>query len=150
MNCRNCGKEVNQQAIACPSCGVPPLKGNKFCQNCGAPTDAAQVMCVKCGVALGRGAGGGGGSGGGGGAKSKVAAGLLGIFLGAFGIHKFYLGYTKPAVIMLVASLVGGIVTLGIAPLIIGLIGFIEGIIYLTKSDDEFEATYVRAEKAWF
>ncbi len=121
------------------------MKGNKFCQSCGAPTEPAQVMCVKCGVGLGRAAGGGGG-----GAKSKVAAGLLGIFLGAFGVHKFYLGYTKPAVIMLVVSLVGLVVTFGIATWIVALVGFVEGIIYIVKSDEEFEATYVRAEKAWF
>jgi len=50
MFCRSCGKSVNEQAIACVSCGVPPLGGNKFCQSCGAETNPAAVMCVKCGV----------------------------------------------------------------------------------------------------
>ena len=52
MYCRNCGKEVNEKAIACLGCGVNPLLENKFCPNCGAPTQANQIMCVKCGVGL--------------------------------------------------------------------------------------------------
>jgi TM2 domain-containing membrane protein YozV len=58
------------------------------------------------------------------------------------GIHKFYLGYTKEGVIQLVI----GVVTCGIG----GVIGLIEGIIYLTKSDEEFVATYVTGKKGWF
>ena len=72
----------------------------------------------------------------------KLIAGLLGIFLGSFGIHKFYLGYTKEGLILLVAS----IITCGIA----GIIGLIEGILYLTKSDEEFYQTYVANQKTWF
>ena len=64
--------------------------------------------------------------------NKKLAAGLTGIFLGAFGVHKFILGYTKPAVIMLVVSLAGGVVTCGLASFVMGVIGLIEGIIYLT------------------
>ena len=80
--------------------------------------------------------------------KSKVAAGLLGIFLGAFGAHKFYLGYTKTAIIMLVITLVGSIVVIG--PFAMGVIGFIEGILYLVKSDQEFYDVYVAGQKDWF
>ena len=78
--------------------------------------------------------------------KSKMVAGLLGIFLGAFGVHKFYLGYTKEAVIMLVISLL----SLGTLAAIVELIGFIEGIIYITKSDEDFQAIYVNGHKGWF
>jgi len=99
-------------------------------------------MCVKCGAALG--------ISGDAGAKSKVAASLLGIFLGALGVHKFYLGYTKAALVMLLVSVIGGVITLGVAAWIVGLVGFIEGIIYLTKSDDDFATTYVHAERQWF
>lgn len=74
--------------------------------------------------------------------EKKVIAGILGILLGGLGIHKFYLGYTKAGIIQLVL----GIVTCGIA----GIIGFIEGIIYLTKSDEEFDRTYVENQKEWF
>ena len=74
----------------------------------------------------------------------KLIAGLLAIssiIWGGFGVHKFYLGYTKEGIIQLVLTLLCG---LG------ALIGFIEGIIYLTKSDDEFVATYVVGRKGWF
>lgn len=82
--------------------------------------------------------------------NKKLAAGLTGIFLGAFGVHKFILGYTKPAIIMLVVSLAGGVVTCGVASFVMGVIGLVEGIIYLTKTNEEFEATYLDAEKSWF
>ena len=82
--------------------------------------------------------------------NKKLAAGLTGIFLGAFGVHKFILGYTKPAVIMLVVSLAGGLVTCGVASFVMGVIGLIEGIIYLTKTNEEFETIYLDAEKPWF
>ncbi len=80
----------------------------------------------------------------------KLAAGLTGVFLGSFGVHKFVLGYTRPAVIMLVVSLAGGLVTRGVASFVIGVIGLIEGIIYLTKTNAEFQATYLDAAKEWF
>jgi len=82
--------------------------------------------------------------------NKKQAAGLAGIFLGAFGVHKFVLGYTKAGIIMLVVSLAGGLVTCGIASFVMGVIGLIEGIIYLTKTPEEFAATYIEATKEWF
>ena len=81
-------------------------------------------------------------------AKDKTTAGILAILLGAFGAHKFYLGYTAPAVIMLVVSIVGSCFVVG--PAAMGIIGLIEGILYLTKSDDEFQNTYVNNQKFWF
>ena len=82
--------------------------------------------------------------------NKKLAAGLTGVFLGAFGVHKFILGYTKPAIVMLVVSLAGGVVTCGLASFVIGVIGLIEGIIYVTKTTAEFQAEYLDAEKDWF
>lgn len=58
MFCRNCGKEVNEKAVACPGCGVPPRVEKKFCSNCGTPTQANQAICVKCGSSLTEGGGG--------------------------------------------------------------------------------------------
>ena len=88
------------------------------------------------------------------GSKSKIAAGLLAIFLGGFGIHKFYLGYRKPAVIMLVGGLIGFFGSFLLLPLLLiiatSIVGFIEGIIYLTKSDAEFEQIYVQGTRDWF
>ena len=82
--------------------------------------------------------------------NKKLAAGLTGIFLGAFGVHKFILGYTKPAVIMLVVSLAGGVVTCGLASFVMGVIGLIEGIIYLTKTDAQLQAQYLDGQQDWF
>jgi len=80
------------------------------------------------------------------GADKKIAAGICGILLGALGIHKFILGYTAQGIIMLLIS----VLTLGIASPIMGLIGLIEGIIYLTKSDEDFSRIYVQNKKGWF
>lgn len=74
------------------------------------------------------------------GAEKKIIAGILGILLGGLGIHKFYLGYTKEGIIQILLSLV----------CIGGILGLIEGIIYLTKSDEEFVKTYVTGRKGWF
>jgi TM2 domain-containing membrane protein YozV len=74
--------------------------------------------------------------------SKKLTAGLLGILLGGFGVHKFYLGMTTPGIITLVLT----IVTCGIG----GIIGLIEGIIYLTKSDADFYQQYIVEKKQWF
>lgn len=74
--------------------------------------------------------------------NKKVVAGVLGILLGSFGAHKFYLGYQKEGIIQLVV----GLVTCGLG----GIVGFVEGIIYLTKSDEEFYETYQVGKKPWF
>jgi TM2 domain-containing membrane protein YozV len=79
----------------------------------------------------------------------KLAAGLLGIFLGSFGIHKFVLGYNNAGIIMLVVGLAGGVVTCGVATGVMSIIGLIEGVIYLTKSTDEFRELYLDQEKPW-
>ncbi|WP_322786602.1 TM2 domain-containing protein [Paraglaciecola arctica] len=79
----------------------------------------------------------------------KIAAALLAFFLGAFGAHKFYLGYTKQGVIMLLVFLFGFIL-LGLPSMIIAIIAFVEFIIYLVKSDEEFEQIYVVGHKPWF
>lgn len=84
------------------------------------------------------------------GAEKKIVAGILAILLGGLGIHKFYLGYTIPGVIMLVVSLVATPFTCGAGYGLMGLVGLIEGIIYLTKTDEEFVATYVTGKKEWF
>ena len=60
--------------------------------------------------------------------NKKLAAGLLAIFLGSFGVHKFVLGYNTAGLIMLLVT----VLTCGIAGFVMGVIGIIEGIIYLT------------------
>ncbi len=74
--------------------------------------------------------------------NKKILAGILAIVIGSLGVHKFVLGYTQEGIIQIVIS----IVTCGIG----GIIPLIEGIIYLTKSDEEFYQTYQVGKKGWF
>ncbi|MBL0736384.1 TM2 domain-containing protein [Flavobacterium sp. GN10] len=74
--------------------------------------------------------------------NKKVLAGIMGIIFGYLGIHKFILGYTQEGIIQIVIT----IVTCGVG----SIIGFIEGIIYLTKSDEDFYQTYQVGKKGWF
>jgi len=83
------------------------------------------------------------------GEKNKMTAGLLAIFLGGLGIHKFYLGANTAGIIMLLCSVLGAVFLL-IPTIVIGVIAFVEGILYLTKSDQEFYQTYEVDKKSWF
>ncbi len=86
--------------------------------------------------------------------SKKMLAGILAIILGHLGIHKFVLGYNTEGIILLVLGLAGYLT----ACFLIGyfilaattIIGLVEGIIYLTKSDEEFYNTYIRNRKTWF
>ena len=82
--------------------------------------------------------------------KNKLTAALLALFLGAFGIHKFYLGYPKAGFIMLTVTIVGSVFTLGFAGIVMATIGFIEGFVYLMHSQQKFEAYYVCNRREWF
>ena len=79
-------------------------------------------------------------------ASHKIAAGILGILLGSFGIHKFVLGYTAAGLIMLLVTVLSCFM---LSP-IMHIIGLIEGIIYLCKPDEEFVRVYVDGRKEWF
>jgi TM2 domain-containing membrane protein YozV len=78
--------------------------------------------------------------------SKKIAAGICAILLGGLGIHKFILGYNNEGVIMLAVTLL----TCGIGGGVMGIIGLVEGIIYLTKTDQEFYNMYLVNKKAWF
>lgn len=84
------------------------------------------------------------------GEKDHVAAGLLALFLGWLGVHKFYLGYNTSGFIMLGTSILGGILTLSVASWAIWVIAIVEGIFYLSKSQTEFEQMYVINKREWF
>jgi TM2 domain-containing membrane protein YozV len=84
------------------------------------------------------------------GSNKKVLAGIMAIILGGFGIHKFVLGYNKEGVILLVISILVGIFTFGLFNWLIWVFTVIEGIIYLTKTDEEFYNTYQIGKKPWF
>ena len=81
--------------------------------------------------------------------KSKIVAALLAFFLGGLGIHKFYLGCNVAGITMLVLFL-GGFILLGLPTVIMAIIAFIEFILYLIKSDDDFQRIYVDNRKCWF
>ena len=88
------------------------------------------------------------------GADKKVLCGVLGIVLGQLGVHKFILGYNTEGIIMAAVTVVGYLLSgfcIGLlGPFAMWVIGIIEGIIYLTKSDEEFVATYITGKKTWF
>jgi len=79
-------------------------------------------------------------------ASNKIPAGICGILLGSFGVHKFILGYTAAGLIMLLVT----VLSCFLASPVMHIIGLIEGIIYLTKSDEEFVRLYVDGRKEWF
>lgn len=89
-----------------------------------------------------------------GGDNKKVLAGILAILLGSLGVHKFILGYNKEGIILLAITVIGyatsclviGLFIIWIPPVV----GLVEGIIYLTKSDEEFVQTYQVGKKSWF
>lgn len=121
---------MDPNAAVCIKCGAAKGTGNGFCYNCGGPLAPGAGFCTGCGAAvqtvpvvpMGYEA------------KSKMAGGLLGIFLGALGIHNFYLGYTTKAIIQLLVSVIGGVLTCGIATVGMEVWGLIEGIMILTGS----------------
>ena len=80
------------------------------------------------------------------GADKKVVAGILGILVGGLGIHKFMLGYQREGVIMLLVSVLSCFTLYGV----MHVIGIIEGIMYLTKSDEDFVREYIYGRKGWF
>ena len=98
--CKNCGEPyMTDEAVMCIKCGVAKGQGNNYCHNCGKPLAPDAAVCLNCGVANKQAPAPD--------AKSKLVAGLLGIFLGTFGVHNFYLGYTGKAITQLVLTIVG-------------------------------------------
>jgi TM2 domain-containing membrane protein YozV len=124
MECKSCGAQIADESTQCPYCQAAVTRTTV------PPTGAS----VPSGLTANKPP------------PSKIAAGLCGVLLGWLGIHKFILGYQKAGIIMLCIS----VLTCGYGGIIVGLIGLIEGIIYLTKSDEEFIQTYVNNKKEWF
>lgn len=127
MYCKNCGNEMDVNAAVCVKCGVAVNVGNKYCANCGQPVLPGASACTACGAYINYVPAGSQ-------QKSKIAAGLLGIFLGGLGIHNFYLGNTNRGLIQLLVCLIGGVITCGLAAIAMEIWGLVEGIMILTGS----------------
>jgi hypothetical protein len=97
------------------------MSASKYCQGCGSLIHLTALQCPRCGAPQGAASG-----------RSKIAAGLLALFLGGFGVHKFYLGRGGQGVVYLLFCWT----------LIPSVIALVEGIIYLTMSDVDFSAKY--------
>lgn len=131
--CKNCGEPyVTDEAVMCVKCGVGKGQGSNYCHHCGQAIAPDANVCLHCGVAAKPTVSEG--------AKSKVAAGLFGIFLGCYGVHNFYLGYTSKAVTQLVLTIVGYLTScIGIGVFLvagIGIWGLVEGIMILAGKID--------------
>jgi TM2 domain-containing membrane protein YozV len=105
MFCRNCGEELAGASENCMNCGAKPMAGTSFCPWCGAPTLPLAEICVKCGTRV---------------AKklewdispkSRLATTLLAFFLGGLGVHRFYIGKTETAIVMLLLGIGGAATT---------------------------------------
>lgn len=146
--CFSCGNVLHFSAQSCPKCGAVQISGSQpsvitptvqssrapdqlpanhvFCRGCGAGIHQSARTCPKCGAVQNSVQSSEIGS------NSRVAAALLALLLGSFGAHKFYLGKWVQGIIYL----------LFFWTFIPGIIGFIEGIIYLTMSDNDFNKKY--------
>ena len=123
--CKNCGEPyMTDEAVMCVKCGVAKGQGTNYCQNCGKPVAPNADVCLNCGVRVTNNAAPAN-------AKSKMAAGLLGIFLGSFGVHNFYLGYNQKGVIQLLITLLGSCLFF-IGPIVTGIWALIEAIFIFT------------------
>ena len=127
------------QYVTCPNCNSQNANFSTACSNCGMMLPAGPMQPAPGYNAQPQIPG----------ADKKILAGILGIVLGGLGIHKFILGYTTEGVIMLCVY-IGGLFLCGIPSIAIHIIGLVEGIMYLMKSDQEFVDTYINHKKGWF
>jgi TM2 domain-containing membrane protein YozV len=125
MFCSACGKQLPDDAVVCIGCG----RAVQAAAQAGAPAYGDYASGAARDFA-----------------SKKVVAGVCGILLGSLGIHKFILGLTTPGVIMLLVS----VLTLGCGAIPMHVVGLVEGIIYLTKNDEEFYRTYGVEKRGWF
>ena len=119
MYCKNCGNQMDPNAAICVKCGCAKGTGASYCHNCGNPTVPGAAVCTSCGSALQTVTAN---------SKSKLTAGLLGIFLGGWGVHNFYLGYTGKAIAQIVLTFCFGAGAIW---------GLIEGILILCSKIDK-------------
>ena len=80
----------------------------------------------------------------------RTTIGILAIIFGFLGVHKFMLGYKREGFILLAISIIGGVITCGVAIIVTDIIGIIEGIMILNKTPMEFKKTYIDKKTFWF
>ncbi len=123
MFCVSCGAQVAETAAFCPKCGSrtssEPPPGPGAAAGPGGAAAAPAPAPVPGAVPAAP--------------KSKIAAALLGIFLGCFGVHRFYLGYNAIGGIQLALGL-AGVLTCGITTIASAIWGLVDGIMILTGS----------------
>lgn len=125
MYCSNCGRKLNENDQFCGHCGEKVMQSGQNCPNCGAFVEYPNQICSHCGYQLPinikkpiiQ--------------KSRMIAGILGIFLGGLGVHNFYLGYSSKGFIQ-VCLFLSGFLTFGLTSLVASLWGFVEGILLLS------------------
>ena len=166
MFCTHCGNEVVELSLKCPKCGCNPQNGHKICPRCGARVNEQDSICLQCSYPLktmppnrqveeaqmGK--------------KSNVAAGLFAIFLGSIGVHRFYMGKIFSGFMRILCTFfwitlifsvpfyrelheegrdiaqLHALIAL-ILPIYVWIKGIIEGIIYLTMSEEQFNEKYI-------
>lgn len=130
MYCRNCSSPLQASQPFCANCGSRAGEGYRFCPNCSRATGPNDSICPTCGINLfpqannyrpyeqipNQ--------------KSKIAAALLAFFLGVYGVHNFYLGYTEKAVLQLLLTLL----SCGALAVVSQVWAIIEGVQILTGS----------------
>ena len=127
MYCKNCGQQMVAQAAFCSHCGTAAGQGQRHCPHCGQAAQPGSQVCIRCGGMLHGNAGqqqsyvmyqeq-----------KSRIAAGILGILVGALGIHNFYLGYIGRGLTQLLITLC----TCGVGGVAMEIWALVEGIMLL-------------------
>lgn len=100
MFCKQCGEPINPNQAVCIQCGTKVGDGFSFCANCGNPVPPGAAVCLNCGFAIANHQAGDLGD-------KKITAEILGLFLGGFGVHNFYLGETKKGILKILIAWTG-------------------------------------------
>ena len=131
MYCKTCQREID------------PPPGSAFCPGCGSPLDEGIVPEVSVGEAKDR-------RNMGGRRPNRIVAGLLALCFGAFGVHKFYLGYTRQGLFMLVGSILSLKLFWGLLFGLFVFVGVLEAVSCFVRDDRQFEAMHADLSRPWF